>query len=175
MEVILTIETLRKKWNRFRHCIFVKIDLASIRPQIIKYDFFFCIEFFTSQRLFIPSFMEIGWQELGFFRRIKSLCFWLLGDSTMEVYYRAVNFTATLLKKCFKAYFSPISTIICRKTRIKVNFKFHFCLLLGDAQCRKGLLPHFWKVRLKTSRANFDQFFHGYFEEEKSATLSIGI
>ena len=102
-----------------------------------------------------------------FFRRIKSLCFWLLGDSTLEVYYRTVYFTATLLKKCFKAYFSPISTIICRKTRIKVNFKFHFCLLLGDAQCGEGLLPHFWKVRLKTSRANFDQFFHGYFEEEK--------
>ena len=51
-----------------------------------------------------------------------------------------------------RAYFSPISTIICRKEREKFNLKFLGLWILTNSTMG-GLLPHFWKDSLST--ANF--------------------
>ena len=61
---------------------------------------------------------------------------------------------SSMLNKGFRAYFLPISTIICRKVREKFNLKF-LGLSISTNSTMGGLLPHFWKASLSTSRANF--------------------
>ena len=89
--------------------------------------------------IYVPKTIHTNFYEnrmtgTRFFRHSNFVHFWLLGDSTMggllphffDFWFFTVKFALSWLQKCFKAYVSPISTIICRKTRIKINLKSRF-------------------------------------------------
>ena len=114
------------------------------------------------------SFYENRITGTRFFRHINFLHFWLLGDSTMggllphfsDFRFFTVNFALSWLQKCFKAYVSPISTIICRKNTKNINLKIAFSSISTNSTMEGVYYRTFGRLVWALPERIFDQFFH---------------
>ena len=135
---------------------------------MVKYDFFLLHWLIYVLKTIHTSFYENRMTGTRFFRHINFLHFWLLGDSTMggllphfsDFRFFTVNFALSWLEKCFKAYVSPISTIICRKNTKNINLKIAFSSISTNSTMEGVYYRTFGRLVWALPERIFDQFFH---------------